>query len=229
MRLDKYLASVTDLSRTDAKKLIKASRVTADGLVLNDPRVEVSETAAVSLDGEFVRLPVSRYFMLHKPPGYVSATKDREHLTVLQLLEEDNIEQLHIAGRLDIDTTGLLLITDDGRWSHRVTAPKSHCKKTYWLQTAEAIDAEAIAKVEQGIHLDNEKRATLPAKVELIDQHTARLTISEGKYHQVKRMWAAVGNRVISLHRERIGDICLDEKLAPGEYRPLTAQEVASV
>ncbi|MEE8059829.1 MAG: 16S rRNA pseudouridine(516) synthase RsuA [Pseudomonadales bacterium] len=229
MRLDKYLATVTDLSRADAKKLLKASRVTVAEKVITDPRTHVLATAAVALDGELLRKATARYFMLHKPEGYVSATKDREHLTVLDLLDEDNLEQLHIAGRLDIDTTGLVLITDDGGWSHRVTSPHNDCNKTYLLETADPISSAAIKKIEQGIHLDNEKRPTLPATIELIDEHCARLTICEGRYHQVKRMLAAVGNKVDKLHRERIGEIVLDEDLMPGEYRSLTEDEVVSV
>ncbi len=229
MRLDKYLATVTDLSRADAKKLLKTSRVRVEGNIVTDPRFVVAETTVVEIDGELLRKATARYFMLNKPEGYVSATKDRRHLTVLELLDEDNLDRLHIAGRLDIDTTGLLLITDDGQWSHRVTSPNSQCKKTYWLEAADPISPEAVARIEQGILLDNEKRPTLPATIELIDEHAARLSISEGKYHQVKRMLAAVGNKVDKLHRERIGAIILDDNLMPGEYRELTVDEISSV
>lgn len=229
MRLDKYLANVTDLSRTDAKKAIKSGQVSVAGVVATDPRVEVDALTQVTLAGEGVRAATARYFMLNKPEGYVSATKDRLHLTALDLLDEDNSDQLHIAGRLDIDTTGLLLITDDGQWSHRVTAPSKDCKKTYRLETVDPLDPSVIEKLEGGIQLDSEKRPTLPATMVLLDEHTARLTIREGKYHQVKRMLAAVGHKVETLHRERIGDIVLDENLMPGEYRRLTEQEIASV
>ena len=229
MRLDKYLATVTDLSRAEAKKCLKAGLVRVAGAVVTEPRTDVLATATVMLDGQPLRTATARYFMLYKPEGYVSATKDREHLTVLELLDEDNLDQLHIAGRLDIDTTGLLLLTDDGQWSHRVTSPKSDCPKTYLLETVDPINAEAVRQIEQGIQLDNEKRPTLPAQLQLLDEHTARLTIREGKYHQVKRMFAAVGNKVDVLHREKIGDIALDKSLVPGEYRPLTTAEVDSV
>ncbi len=226
IRLDKYLASVSDLSRSEAKRLLKQGVVTVDDVVVQDPRAMVAVSAHVAIEGELLRQPLPRYFMLHKPLGYISATKDRQHLTVMELLDEDNIDKLHIAGRLDIDTTGLLLITDDGIWSHRVSSPSSACKKTYWVETVDPILPEQIIQIEQGIHLHNEKRPTLPATVELLDEHTARLTITEGKYHQVKRMFAAVGNHVDLLHRERIGDIRLDEALEPGEYRALTEQEI---
>ena len=229
MRLDKYLANVSAFSRTEAKKLLKAKRVTVDGETAVDPRLDVSESAEVMVDGELLRQPKKRYFMLHKPEGYVSATKDREHLTVIDLIDEDNTDKLHIAGRLDIDTTGLVLISDDGKWSHQITSPKSHCKKTYLIETLYPLEQEAIDKIEQGIHLDNEKRPTLPAQVIVIDDFNVRLIISEGKYHQVKRMLAAVGNKVESLHRECIGNVQLDDELMPGEYRHLTPQELENL
>ncbi len=164
--------------------------------------------------------------MLHKPDGYVCATKDRDHETVLDLLDVDNREALHIAGRLDVDTTGLVLLTDDGQWSHRITTPRAECDKTYWLQSAESIPEAAVAQFARGLFLHNEKERLKPAHLEILDPCTARLTISEGKYHQVKRMFGAIGNAVTRLHRERIGAIALDPALAPGEYRELTADEV---
>lgn len=226
MRLDKYLANVSAFSRTEAKKILKEGRVSVDGKSAADPRLDVSESAEVMVDGEQLRQPTKRYFMLHKPEGYVSATKDREHLTVIDLLDEDNVDRLHIAGRLDIDTTGLVLISDDGKWSHKITSPKSHCKKTYLIETLYPLTQEAIDQIEGGIHLDNEKRPTLPAKVIVVDDFNVRLIISEGKYHQVKRMLAAVGNKVENLHRESIGTVQLDNALMPGEYRHLTQKEL---
>ena len=229
MRLDKYLSQVSDFSRSEGKRLIRTGRVSVAGRVVVDPRTDIDNNPVVAVDGKQLRSANARYFMLNKPEGYISATKDREHLTALELFDEDNVEQLHIAGRLDIDTTGLLLVSDDGQWCHRITSPKSHCKKTYLVETADPITPEAVEKIEQGIHLSREKRPTLPAKLELINEQTARLTITEGKYHQVKRMFAAVGNKVDMLHRESIGEIILDADLVPGEYRQLTAAEVASV
>lgn len=229
MRLDKYIASVTDYSRSEVKKLLKAGRVAVADEVVVDPRFDVEASAQVMLDGEQLRAASPRYFMLNKPKGYVSATKDRQHMTVLELLDEDNLEQLHIVGRLDIDTTGLLLLTDDGQWSHRVTAPRRDCKKTYLVETVDPIAESVIETFAEGVLLHNEKRRTKPAELELVDLHTARLTITEGKFHQVKRMFHAVANEVEELHRERIGEIVLDEDLMPGEYRELTPQEVASV
>lgn len=229
MRLDKYLASVTDLSRSDAKKALKAGMVTVAGQVITDPQFAVAADADVALDGQSLRAAAPRYFMLHKPVGYVCAARDRRHQTVLDLLDEDNVEALHIAGRLDIDTTGLVLLTDDGQWSHRVTAPRRECDKTYWLQTAEPIPESTIEQFERGLFLHNEKTRLKPAYLEIIDPLTARLRISEGKYHQVKRMFGAIGNAVVKLHRERVGTIVLDATLEEGQYRALTRAEVESV
>ena len=229
MRLDKYLASVSALSRSDAKKAIRVGRVVIDGLTETDPRCPVVASSTVSLDGSVLRSAGKRYIMLNKPKDYVSATKDRGHLTVLQLLDEDNVEQLHIAGRLDIDTTGLVLISDDGQWSHRVTSPNSGCKKTYLLEAADPIDDDHIERLEQGMELQGELHATRPAEVQRCDEHTIRITISEGRYHQLKRMMGATGNKVDELSRERIGEIELDPELALGEYRFLTPAEIDSV
>jgi 16S rRNA pseudouridine516 synthase len=220
---------VTDYSRSEVKILLRSGRITIDEKRQRDASYKITEDTIVCLDGEPLRKAGHRYIMLNKPLGYVSATKDREHLTVIELLDEDNSDQLHIAGRLDIDTTGLVLITDDGQWSHRVTSPSRDCKKVYLLETTDPITQTMIERIEEGVELHNEKKPTLPATIVLVDEHTARLSIREGKYHQVKRMLAAVGNKVDVLHREQIGDIVLDDALMPGEYRYLTEQEVASL
>lgn len=229
MRLDKAVSQVTDLSRAQVKRAAKAERITVNGAVATDPSAKVSESDTLCLDGEPLLEPGPRYFMLHKPLGYVSVTKDSEHPTVLDLIDEPNKHKLHIAGRLDIDTSGLVLLTDDGQWSHRITSPRHHCDKTYYAHLAEKIDQSAVEKFAKGIWLSGEKKRTRPATLEILFANEVRITISEGRYHQVKRMFAALGNRVLELHRERIGEIQLDEDLPEGEYRPLTPEEVASV
>ncbi|WP_444900474.1 16S rRNA pseudouridine(516) synthase RsuA [Microbulbifer sp. VAAC004] len=229
IRLDKAVSQVTDLSRTDVKRAAKAERISVNGEVVTDPAAKVQASDALYLDGEPLHEPGPRYIMLNKPLGYVSATKDGEHPTVLDLIDEPNKAKLHIAGRLDIDTTGLVLLTDDGQWSHKVTSPNHHCEKTYYALLAEKIEEDAVAKFAKGIWLNNEKKRTKPAKLEILYANEVRITIGEGRYHQVKRMFAALGNRVIELHRERIGDIFLDEELQEGEYRLLTSEEIASV
>ncbi|MDX9873585.1 MAG: 16S rRNA pseudouridine(516) synthase RsuA [Spongiibacteraceae bacterium] len=230
MRLDKLIGSVTDLSRAMAKRAIREGAVTVDGAVVRDPAADVGAETAVTLDGRPLRAVGPRYFMLHKPAGVVCAARDRLHQTVLDLLpDEDNVETLHVAGRLDIDTTGLVLLTDDGQWSHRVTSPRHRTEKHYLVTTAEPIDASVAGQFERGLFLHNEKRRLLPARLEQLAPCRARVIIAEGKYHQVKRMFAAVGNAVLELHRERIGAVALDPTLPEGGYRPLTAMEVSAL
>ncbi|MDP5211162.1 16S rRNA pseudouridine(516) synthase RsuA [Microbulbifer sp. 2205BS26-8] len=229
IRLDKAVSQVTGLSRSDAKRAAKAQRISVNDQVVTDPAVKVQASDSLCLDGVPLLKPGPRYIMLNKPMGYVSATKDPKHPTVLDLIEEPNTGRLHIAGRLDIDTTGLVLLTDDGQWSHKVTSPNHHCAKTYYAQLADKIEATAVAKFAKGIWLNSERRRTRPARLQILFANEARVTIGEGRYHQVKRMFAALGNKVLALHREKIGDISLDEALREGEYRFLSPDEIASV
>lgn len=229
MRLDKYISQVSDLSRTEVKRIIKTGVVTINQEVCTDPSRHVSDADSVCAEGESIAPPRPRYFMLNKPQGYVCVTKDRDHPTVLELLDEPNIDKLQIAGRLDIDTTGLVLITDDGKWNHAVTSPKRDCKKTYLVTTAHDITDDAGEQFSQGVMLEGEMKPTLPGFLEVLFANEAKLTISEGKYHQVKRMFGAIGNRVVELHREKVGDILLDEELEAGEYRELSDDEISSV
>lgn len=229
MRLDKYLSNYSGLSRKEARQVIKRGDVLVDGQMLTDPAQTIAADARVQWSGMTIAPAGPRYFMLHKPAGYVCANRDSQHPTVFELLDEDDIESLQVAGRLDIDTTGLVLITDNGQWNHRVTSPKAHKAKIYRVQLAEPLDPSAVGAFAQGILLRNEKKRTRPAQLELLGPREARLTLHEGKYHQVKRMFAALNNHVLQLHRERIADIVLDDDLAPGEYRTLTAEEIASI
>lgn len=228
MRLDRFIATSSALSRKEAKRAIAAGQVQINGDVWKNPASAVPATAEVVLQGEVVALPGESYLMLNKPPGYVSATRDSDQPTVLDLLPADLARNLHIAGRLDADTTGLVLLTSDGQWSHRVTSPRSGCLKTYRVGLAQPITPEVKAALEQGVHLHNEVKMTLPARVNILTPHSIELALSEGRYHQVKRMLAAVGNHVTALHRSRIGSIMLDSTLAAGQFRHLTRSEIAS-
>ena len=229
MRLDKYISNATDLSRTEAKRLIKAGDVSIDEKIATSGSQKVSPDHSVTIDGSPITLMVDRYFMMNKPAGVVSATKDHSNPTAIDLIYEHRNDQLQIAGRLDIDTTGLLLITDDGQWNHIVTSPRTDCKKIYLVELENPVGEDYQRKLEAGIALEGEKRRCLPATMEVIDEHHIRLTISEGKYHQVKRMMTSLGNEVVSLHRMKIGGIELDSALEPGDYRPLTDEEIASI
>jgi 16S rRNA pseudouridine516 synthase len=224
--LDRYLSQATGLSRSMAQRAVRRGAVTVAGVVIRDPATAVAAGAAVTLDGVSLALPGKRYFMLHKPPGVVCDRGDAHHRSVFELLHEPGRDRLHVAGRLDQDVTGLVLITDDGAWSHRITAPRRKQPKTYLVTLAAPLDEPAAAALRGGVSLRGESRPTRPAAVQPLADRRARLTIREGRYHQVKRMFAAVGNRVVALHREGIGALALDPALPPGAYRHLSPAEL---
>lgn len=230
MRLDRFLSNFPRFSRQDSRLLVSAGRVRVDGAVVRDPRSEVRDFQRVELDDELLQAGRSaRYWMLHKPVGVVSATEHEEHRTVLDLLDEPDKHDLHLAGRLDLGTSGLLLITNDGHWSRRITQPQQRKPKVYHVTTEQPITEEYAEVFARGLYFAFEDLTTLPAQLELLDSHRARLTLFEGRYHQVKRMFGHFRNRVVALHRESMGEIVLDPQLAPGQYRALTATEIASV
>lgn len=226
MRLDKYICETKNLSRADAKKAILRGRVEVAGKVLTNPAQKIDPAQAIMFDHEPLTLTGPLYIVLHKPQGYICSTVDESHPCVLNLIDLERKDNLHPAGRLDVDTTGLVLLTDDGQWSHRVTSPKKSCEKMYLVELAEPLCDDAAARCEEGIMLNSETKPTRPAKLEIISPTQVKLTLQEGKYHQVKRMFAALDNKVISLHRATIGSIDLTD-LAEGEWRYLTASEAA--
>lgn len=225
-RLDKFVSHVGELPRSSTKIAIKGKRVTVNGEMTRQTNLQVTPDDVITLDGEVLTYMGQRYIMLNKPQGYVCANSDDLYPTVFDLLDEPNLGELHVAGRLDVDTTGLVLISNDGQWTHQITSPKKEQFKTYLVELADPITDEAVEALETGVQLHNERQLTLPAKVEVLASYQIRLHIVEGKYHQVKRMLAAVGNKVIELHREAVAGIELDEGLAPGEYRNLSEEEV---
>ncbi len=230
MRLDKFLCDSLGVTRKEANQLIKRKEISVDGAMRNVASIQVNDSSKVEWKERQLTISGPRYIMLFKPDGYVCSHEDATNPTAFVLLDEIKMDKLHFAGRLDVDTTGLVLITDDGKWSHRITSPKHNCSKRYRVWLAEPIQDDYIEKFEQGIQLNNEKDLTLPATLEIIDreENEVLLTIQEGKYHQVKRMFAALGNKVEGLHRDTIGSIQLDETLEPGQYRYLTAEEAAT-
>ena len=229
MRLDKFLAEQTGLTRSQANKVLRQSAVQINGEIEKNGARKISSADQIIFDGQLLEwLEGPQYFMLNKPQGYVCSNDDGDYPTIYQFFDYPLAGKLHSAGRLDVDTTGLVLLTDDGQWSHRITSPKHHCEKTYLVTLADPIEANYQLACEQGILLRGEKTPTKPAKLEIIDDYNLYLTISEGRYHQVKRMFAALGNKVIALHRCRIGAIELDQDLQEGEFRALTEQEVKS-
>jgi 16S rRNA pseudouridine516 synthase len=227
MRLDKFLAHATSHSRSETRRLLHAGRVCVNGASVRDSGLQLAATDVVTLDGEKLALQGPRYLMLNKPLGVVCATTDGAHRTVLDLLQGVERTGLHIAGRLDIDTTGLVLITDDGQWSHRVKTPGRH-EKRYRVRTARPIEPEAEARFAAGLELRGEEdQPTRPARLQRLADTEALVWLQEGRYHQVRRMFAALGNHVEALHREAVAGIELDPALAPGEWRDLSGDEIA--
>lgn len=230
MRLDRFLSNLPRFSRADARLLLAAGRLRVDGATVRDGRFEIREFSRIELDNELLQAgKPARYFMFNKPAGVVSATEHPEHRTVLDLLDEPDKHELHIGGRLDLNTTGLLLITNDGLWSRRLTEPRSHLGKVYRVTTEQPITAEYIEVFARGLYFARESLITLPAELEILEPNQALLTLYEGRHHQVKRMFGHFHNRVIGLHRERMGPLRLDPDLAPGHYRSLRTDEVKRV
>lgn len=230
MRVDRFLSNLPRFNRKQVRLLLVERRIRVDGVAVSDPHHEVREFSQVCLDDEVLQAgKPARYFMLHKPRGCVSATLDPEHPTVLDWLDEPDKGELHIAGRLDFNTTGLLVITNDGQWSRRLTQPQTKLPKVYRVETQQDIGPEYAPTFAAGLYFAFEDLTTQPAELTLLGPRTARLSIVEGRYHQVKRMFGHFDNKVIDLHRERMGPLVLDATLAPGEYRALTDAEIRQV
>ena len=228
MRLDKFICKSTELTRSEAKKLLKMGDVRVNGEIIKNAAAQVHENNSVTVNGESLTARSSRYIMMHKPIDTICSNVDEVYPSLLHYIEVDKAFDMHIAGRLDADTTGLVLITDDGRWSHNIISPKKHCAKVYRVNLRNEIttekSAELIERFKCGLQLQGESQLTLPAVLEILSEKQVLLTITEGKYHQVKRMFAAVGNKVVGLHRQQIGEINLDVEL--GEWRYLSDDEV---
>lgn len=230
MRVDRFLSNLPRFNRQQVRVLLVERRVSVDGVAVSDPHHEVREFSRVCVDAEVLQAGcAARYFMLHKPQGCVSATSDPQHRTVLDLLDEPDKDELHIAGRLDFNTTGLMLITNDGQWSRRLTQPQTKLPKVYLVQTEQDIGPHYAATFTAGVYFAFENLTTQPADLQLLGPRTARLSIIEGRYHQVKRMFGHFNNKVTGLHRERMGPLVLDLSLAPGEYRALSEEEIRQV
>lgn len=230
MRLDKFISDCGAASRREIKQMIKAGRVTLNGETAAAPETKLDpESAVVTIDGTALKYEKYHYFMLNKPAGVLSATDDGKQKTVIDLLSPEHRRLgLFPVGRLDKDTTGLLLITDDGDFAHRVISPKSKIMKVYHAHTQSPVNTDDISAFVQGVTLADGTKC-LPAGLSLCADGSCLVTVMEGKYHQVKRMLASRGKPVMALKRLKIGSLELDESLEPGDYRPLTADELCSV
>lgn len=232
IRLDKYLADMGCGTRQEVKKFIRSGQVSVDGIVVKKPETKVEQTVQeVFLNGEKVGYESFEYYMLNKPAGVISATEDQGCQTVVDLIKDKKRKELFPVGRLDKDTEGLLLITNDGALAHRLLSPKKHVDKCYFARICGKVTEEDVRSFEKGVNIGSQEQPeiTMPGKLEIItsdDISKIRLTIQEGKFHQVKRMFQAVGKEVIYLKRLRMGTLILDENLGIGEYRPLTKEEL---
>ena len=232
LRLDKYLADMQVGSRTEVKQMIKKGQVTVDGAKALKPeqKIDIDKTEVV-VNGQRIGYAEYEYWMLHKPAGVVSATEDRHDKTVVELLKDSMRKDLFPVGRLDKDTEGLLLITNDGELAHELLSPKKHVDKTYFARIDGLVALEDVKAFAKGLDIGEEK-LTMPAELvilrtdEIEKISEIEVTIREGKFHQVKRMLQAVENEVVYLKRLSMGSLVLDEKLGLGEFRCLTNQEI---
>ena len=234
MRLDKYLAEMGVGTRQEVKKQIRQGKAAVNGTVVKAADTKIDETSdEVTISGRNISYVSYEYYMLNKPAGVVSATEDRRDTTVIDLIKDKKRKDLFPVGRLDKDTEGLLLITNDGDLAHRLLAPKKHVDKVYYAKIDGMVTEEDVKRFAEGIDIGaEEEEMTRPAKLDIMksaEESEIRLTIHEGKFHQVKRMFLAVGKEVTYLKRERMGTLCLDENLKPGEYRLLTEEEIENV
>jgi len=225
MRLDKYLCDMGIGSRSQVKEMVKKNRVSLNGSIIKDPGIHISSNDSVALDGKIIMYEEYRYYMLNKPAGLVSATEDKVDKTVLDLFENENTKGLFPVGRLDKDTHGLLLITNDGELSHKLLSPKKHVEKCYYVELANPINKDDISALCEGLDIGDDT-LTLPAKVEAISPRAIYLTITEGRFHQVKRMMNAIDNEVTYLKRVSFASLLLDNSLKEGEYRRLDDDEI---
>ena len=229
LRLDRWLVTLGVGSRSEMQKLIRKGSVKVNGAMVKDPGQQVDEnTAELTVNGTAVDGRLTRHVMLHKPAGLLTAARDKKQSTVMDLLPDVyNAIGCKPVGRLDKDTTGLLFLTTDGELNHRLLSPGRHVDKTYLAEVDGPLDASHVAAFAEGLHLSDFDAQ--PARLEIIEPQTGRVTVHEGKFHQIKRMFTAVGREVTKLHRETFGSLTLDPNLPEGQWRELTDEELASL
>lgn len=231
MRLDRFVSETTELTRSLAKRAMVRGEICVNGEPEKRAARQLGADDQVTWHGEPLALVGLRYLMLHKPTGIECTARRGLYPRTIDLIDLPKVERLNPVGRLDVDSSGLILMTDDGQWLHRITSPKKAHPKVYFATLARPLAGseaeEAIAAFAEGVELEGDEQPTRPAELAMLDEYHARLTITEGRYHQVRRMFAAIGNHVEALHRTSIGPLALGA-LAEGEWRELTEQEIAS-
>lgn len=229
MRLDKFLCDTAGFTRTEAKNAVKKGQIAVNGQVQKAADFKVKEnTDTVTFQGRPLSYAAFHYYILHKPAGVITATEDKRESTVMDILREEKVKNLFPVGRLDKDTEGLLLITDDGELAHNLLSPKKHVDKEYLVKVRDSISEDDCRKLSEGVDIGDEK-PTAPAKVERVAEKEILLTIREGRFHQVKRMLQAVGNEVLYLKRLSMGSLRLPKDLEKGAYRPLSEEEIYKI
>lgn len=228
-RLDRFIAKHLQINRRDVKPIVAKGRVLINGNIARDVDMIIDEFTQVELDDQTLQANTPIYIMLNKPKGCVSATTDKVHKTVIDYINVDKKETLHIVGRLDFNSSGLILLTNDSRWSRKLMTPASKVEKVYRVKLTHEISPGLIEAFKQGMYFDYENITTLPAKLKIIRANEAEVTLTEGKYHQIKRMFGRFQNKVIALHRVSIGNLKLDLNLNDGESRYLTPEEVLNI
>jgi 16S rRNA pseudouridine516 synthase len=245
-RLDRFISEYCKVSRRDVRLMLAKKRVCVDGCIADDIGQRIDRFSKITLDGDILQENQALYIMMHKPIGVVSATVDKQHKTVINVLEEENVlvgktlaekDNLHIVGRLDLNTSGLLLLTNDSRWSERLTSPEHKVEKCYQVTLKNPLTDDYEQAFADGMYFEFENITTKPAKFSIIanqttahgNQFIAEVKLIEGRYHQIKRMFGRFRNPVIGLHRQAIGNLILDEQLIAGKSRLLTADEVLGI
>lgn len=228
-RLDRFLSNRLSIKRGDVRLLVAQGRVKVNHAVVNDIQILIDEFSHLTFDGHIMQNKKPKYLMLHKPRGVVSATMDERHRTVLELLPECDRQDLHLVGRLDFNSTGLILLTNDGRWSRRLTSPDSAIKKRYKVTLDKPVTAEMIDHFNRGIYFGYENVVTRPATLTPTSPQQADVVLLEGRYHQIKRMFGHFQVKVLTLHRYAIGNLRLDDSLLENQSRLLTNKEVGQI
>jgi len=232
-RLDRLISELCQINRKKVRLILAQKRVYVDGILALDVAQIVDQFSSIVMDGEVLQANQPHYIMLHKPVGVVCATKDDKHKTVIDLLigrlTQEIIENLHIVGRLDLNTSGLVLLTNDSRWSERLTSPEHKVAKCYQVTLANAMTPDYVSAFAQGMYFAFEKITTQPAILSIISPFEAEVILTEGRYHQIKRMFGRFRNPVVALHRSSIGQLHLDKSLRCGESRALNEAEVINV
>jgi len=225
-RLDRFISQKKNINKRDVRLILAQQRIIVDGLIANNIQQIIHPFTSVIFDGELLQNNKASYLMLNKPTGVVSATSDEQHKTVIDLLDHPFKKSLHITGRLDLNSSGLLLLTNDSNWSRKLTLPEQKVAKVYQVTTEKPIDHECIDAFKKGMYFPYEDITTKPVELKILSQYKAELRLIEGRYHQIKRMFGRFRNPILKIHRLSIGHIILDPHLAPGESRSLNECEI---